>query len=179
MPFRTVAYDQEPETLPSVRDHGAARTAQRWRRVGVLVMVLVVAAGATGLLGVHSAQRTATGDGYTATLTYARIARSGWDVPWTVQVRHPGGFDGAITLAVDADYFDIFESQRFFPEPSGETRAGHFVYLDFDPPPGDTFVVGYDAYIAPSSQLGRDGTVTVMTDGKPRVSLRYKTFLLP
>jgi hypothetical protein len=177
--IRTLTDDGLPQTLPSARDHAAVRRAQRWRRVGILAMLVVVVAGAFGLLGVHSTVRTVTNDGYTAQLTYAAIARSGWDVPWTLRITHPGGFDGAVTVAVTADYFDIFESQRFWPEPSSETRGGEFVYLSFDQPPGDTLTIGYDAYIAPSSQLGRSATVTVLTDGQPRVSLRYQTFLLP
>ncbi len=179
MPFRTVAFDDEPQTLASVRDVGSARAAQRWRRAGVLTMLLVVLAGASGLLGVRSATRTVSAGGYTATLTYPAIARSGWDVPWTLRITRPGGFDGAVTVAVSGTYFDVFESQRFFPEPSGETRAGRFVYLDFDPPPGDVLTISYDAYIAPSAQLGRSATVSVITDGVARVSLRYRTFLLP
>ena len=179
MPFRTVAFDDDPQTLTSVRDLGSARGAQRWRRVGVLVMLLAVVAGASGLFGVRAATRTATSGGYTASLTYPAVARSGWDVPWTLRITRPGGFAGSVTVAVTASYFDVFESQRFFPEPSGETRAGRFIYLDFDPPPGDVLTISYDAYIAPSAQLGRRATVTVITDGVARVSLNYRTFLLP
>src|SRR4051794_8440244 len=109
-------FEPEPQTLPSVLDLGGARRAQRLRQLGILLLVLVVLAGATGLLGVHSTTTTASGDGYTASFTHARIARAGWDVPWSVRITHPGGFDGSVTLAINADYFRIYESQRFWPE---------------------------------------------------------------
>ena len=142
-------------------------------------MLVVVVAGAVGLLGVHSATASGGAAGYTASFTYARVARAGWDVPWRVRVDHPGGFDGPITLAVNADAFQIYETQRFWPEPSSETRGEHTIYLTFDPPPGDTLVVEYDAYIQPSAQRGRDTRLTVITGGHPRLRLHASTFLLP
>ncbi len=101
-------------------------------------------------------------------------------MPWRLRIVHPGGFGrGAVTVAVNADYFSDYESQRFFPEPSTETRDGRLIYLSFDPPPGDTLTIDYDAYIQPTSQRGGQATVTVLTDGHPRVTLHATTHLLP
>ena len=179
MPRGLTGFDTEPETLPAVYDIAGARRGQRLRRAGMAAMLVVVLAGAVGLLGVHSSTTTDSRGGYTASFTYARVARAGWDVPWRVQVSHPGGFDGSVTLAVNADAFQIFETQRFWPEPSSETRGEHTIYLTFDPPPGDTLVVEYDAYIQPSAQRGRDTNLTVITGDQPRLVLHASTFLLP
>ena len=172
-------FDTQPETLPAVYDLAGARRGQRLRSAGLAAMLLVVVAGTVGLLGVHSATTSGSGAGYTASFTYARVARAGWDVPWRVQVGHAGGFDGPVTLAVNADAFQIYETQRLWPEPSSETRGEHQVYLTFEPPPGDMLVVEYDAYIQPSAQRGRDTRITVITEGQPRLTLRASTFLLP
>ncbi len=75
--------------------------------------------------------------------------------------------------------FDIYETQGFHPEPDSETADGEYLYLQFAPPPGDTLVVDFDAYIQPTSQLGRRTTVKVITGGQERLRMRTHTFLLP
>ena len=167
------------ETLPEVTGMAAARRGRHWRRVGLAALVVFVLLGASGLLGVREATTSASGGGYTASFSYPRIARAGWAVPWELRVTHPGGFDGAVTVAMSADYFDIYESQRFWPEPAQETRDRENLYLTFDEPPGDTLVVSYDAFIQPSAQTGKDVALTIVTDGVARVTLQASTVLLP
>ncbi len=169
----------EIETLPVARGLAGARRAQRLRRAGLVAMAAVVAAGASGLLGVHQSTTTASADGYTASFTYDRVARAGWDVPWRLSVSRAGGFDGPVTVAITGDAYEIYESQRFWPEPSQETRDQDRIYLTFDEPPGDTLVVDYDACIQPTAQRGREMEFTILTDDTPRVSLRASTTLLP
>jgi hypothetical protein len=170
----------EHDTLAPVRDGAAVRRSHRWRSGSLVVLWLLVALGASGLLGVHSRTASASGQGYRASLTYAGIARPGWDVPWHLVITHPGGFgDGAVTVAVSRSMFDIYETQGFHPAPDSETADGQFLYLEFAPPPGDTLVVDFDAYIQPTSQIGRRTTVKVITGGQERLSLRTRTFLFP
>jgi hypothetical protein len=151
------------------------------RRAALTVMALVVLADLTGRLGVHTGKATAQENGYSLTLRYPAVARSGLDVKWQVQVSHPGGFGKELTLAVTGDYFDIFETQGFHPNPSDETRTGNTLYLTFTAPPGDTFVVDFDAYIQPASQAGRSATVALVTNAtfQPVVSVPYRTRLFP
>jgi hypothetical protein len=139
----------------------------------------VVVLGAVGLLGLHTSTVSSSGGGYRLTVDYPRIARAGLDTLWQVTVVHSGGFDHDVTLAVSADYFAIYESQRFFPEPTDETRDASTLYLTFAKPPGDTLTVGYDAYIQPSSQRGASATVAVLEAGEPAASVRITTTLLP
>ncbi|MDQ3629089.1 MAG: hypothetical protein M3419_09825 [Actinomycetota bacterium] len=76
--------------------------------------------------GIHTSHFSASGGGYRLDLDYPRVARAGLDITWRVTVTHDGGFDAPITLAVTADYFDIYETQAFHPEPDSSTRdAGH------------------------------------------------------
>ena len=59
-------------------------------------------------------------------------------------------------------------------------RDGTTLYLTFDAPDGDVMTVGYDAYIQPSSQVGRDATVSVVdADLATLVSVDIATHLLP
>jgi hypothetical protein len=149
------------------------------RRATLLVLAIIVAASLTGFLGVHTATATSTRDGYTLSLRYPQVARAGLDVEWQATVTHPGGFDKGVTLAITGDYFDIFETQGFHPQPSEETRDANTLYLTFASPPGDTFVVYYDAYIQPASQQGKSARIAVLDHDVPVVWLDYKTHLFP
>jgi hypothetical protein len=149
------------------------------RRVFLMVIAAVVVAGLVGLLGVQTAETRAEQGDYELSLRYATTARAGLDVPWEVTVTRDGGFDQTLELAVTGDYFDIYETQGFAPEPSESTRDGDTLYLTFEAPPGDTFVLAYDAYIQPSSQIGRDGTISVVADGVQLASVDFHTRLLP
>jgi hypothetical protein len=160
-------------------DEGSHRTALWARRVVLSVLALVVVADLLGLLGVHTSTATASRGGYYMSLRYPGVARAGLDIEWQVTVNHPGGFGKELTLGVTGDYFDIFETQGFHPEPSAETRDGHTLYLTFDAPPGDTFVVYYDAYIQPASQQGKSARVAVIDHGRPAVWIDYRTRLVP
>jgi hypothetical protein len=158
-----------------------AHAAVWWRRAFIMALLALVAAGAIGFLGDTTATVRATSGGYELELTYASTARAGLDVPWQVTVRHPGGFTSdSLTLAVTGDYFDIYETQGFHPDASDSTRDGRTLYLTFNAPPsGDTFVVAYDAYIQPSSQVGRAGTVGLVVGGRGVASVDFRTTLLP
>ena len=152
-----------------------------WSRRGFLaLLVLIVVAGLAGLLGVHTATGSAAEGDWSLSLRHASVARAGLDVPWDVTVTHAGGFGKQVTLAITADYFGIYESQRFWPEPSDETRDGDTVYLTFSAPAkGDTFKVSYDAYIQPASQIGRSGSISVLDAGERVATVDFSTRLLP
>lgn len=160
-------------------DEGSHPAGLWARRAMLILMAVAVLTATTGYLGVHTSTATARSNGYTLTLRYPGIARAGLDVQWQVTVVHPGGFGKQVTLGVTGDYFDIFETQGFHPQPSDETRDGHTLYLTFEAPPGNTLVVYYDAYIQPASQQGKSATVSVIDHGSPVVSLDYRTRLLP
>jgi hypothetical protein len=171
--------DVPTSTLEGIETRDQGRLSV-WGRRGILGLLLAfVLAGLGGFLGVRTATETDRAGGYELSLHHATTARAGLDVPWEVTVTHEGGFEKVIRLAVTGDYFDIFETQGFTPDPSDATRDGQTLYLTFAAPPGDTFVVAYDAYIQPSSQLGRDGTVSVLEDGLPVASVDFDTTLLP
>jgi hypothetical protein len=164
----------------TLRDLTSSGRGSLWLgRAARAAIVLVIALGAVGLLGLHTSSESTTSGRYRLTVDYPRIARAGLDTLWQVTVVREGGFDHDITLAVSAEYFAMYESQRFFPEPTAETRDANTLYLTFSKPPGDTLIVGYDAYIQPSSQRGSSATVSVLEAGVPAASVHITTTLLP
>lgn len=160
---------------PQVRSRGL------WgRRAGTGVLLVFVLCGASGLLGVRSTTAHGSAPEVRVAVTHAAVARSGLDVPWQVRVEREGGFDDEITLAVTADYFEIFESQGMDPEPAEETRDGEWLLLTFTAPEGDTFVVDYDAYIQPAAQIGREAAVAVVeADGTRVAATSFATRIVP
>jgi hypothetical protein len=164
-------------TLHDVR--GARRRARLTRRIGILVLLAIVILGAAGLFGVRSATVSVSQNGYTVTVTYPRIARSGLDVPFRVHVRHPGGFASDLSVAITSDYFEMFETQGFFPTPDSESNDGRFITLTFKKPPGTDFQVGYDTYIQPAAQIGKSAVVRIETKGRVVAHTSINTWLLP
>ncbi|MTD14938.1 hypothetical protein GIS00_13415 [Nakamurella sp. YIM 132087] len=125
---------------------------------------------------------TASGNGYTLSVTYPRIARAGLDVPFRVEVTAPEPFpsDQSITVRITREYLTIFESQGLHPETSAERGDATTVDWEFDPPAdGAVFAVDYDTYIQPGSQRGEDGTVQLVVDGAVQTSVSFTTTLLP
>ena len=167
-------------TLTGFESPRQERLALGGRRSILALLLVIVLAGISGLLGVRSSTATDEGGGYELSVEHASIARAGLDVPWQVTVTHEGGFEKTITLAVTGNYFDIYETQGFTPEPSSSIRDAETLYLTFDAPQDDTFTVDYDAYIQPSSQRGRAATVSVVdAELRPLASVDIDTHLLP
>ncbi len=172
-------------TFADVKERQRGRFAQAANRAFALLLLLVCIAGAAGLLGGHTSRASATGGGYDLVLDYPGTTRPGLDAMWRLNVVHDGGFQHPITLAVTASYFDLFETQGFYPTPSFTTSDGSYVYLRFSPPSnGDTFSVMFDAYtqpyIQPTNLLAHDATVALVTRGKPVASISATArFVLP
>jgi hypothetical protein len=169
----------ELDTLSGVPEEERGNPGTWARRVFIVVLCLVVLAGSLGLLGGHTSTATVSRGGYRMTLQYPRIERAGIDTLWELKVVHAGGFPGPLTVSVTGSYFDLFETQGFYPTPSATTRDGTNVYMTFTKPPGNTFVVMFDAYIQPYSVFGKKATVSVMRNGIPVASIHYHTWLVP
>lgn len=172
--------DVPDSTLTGLETGREERSGLWGRRAFLCLLLVVVLAGVTGRLGVRTATASADSADYDLDVTYAAVARAGLDVPWQVTVTSRAGFQEEITLAVTGDYFDIYETQGFTPEPSASTRDADTLYLTFDAPEGTEFTVDYDAFIQPSSQVGHDATVSVVDAGLvPIVTVSIRTTLLP
>jgi len=170
----------EGGTLQDVTGVERNRRALLGRRIAIGLLTVVVAVAATGWLGVHAETTSASSPGYQLTVTYPRVARAGLDIPWNLRLTSATGFSGDITIAISADYYDIFEFQGMHPEPSDETSDGKFVYLKFSPPAtGNVFTTSLDTYVQPSSQMGRRATTAAVIDGKTVAKVSYTTWVVP
>ncbi|HLS49642.1 MAG TPA: hypothetical protein VK024_06580 [Actinomycetaceae bacterium] len=165
-------------TLEGVPPPGHLRPLWR-RRFGAVVLALLVAAGALGFLGDRTRTVSAIEDGYTLTLTYSPLSRSGLAATWELKVAKAGGFTDPIEIAVSADYFAIFEHQGLNPQALRQTSDGAVEYWVFDPPPGATFVVAVDQFVEPGRRYGASGTVALVVDGERIAPIEFTTRLLP
>jgi hypothetical protein len=166
-------------TLAGLDQNQAWHVRQWCSRLALIALLLVVVAGGVSLLGVRTETTTASRAGYLMKLDYPRVARAGLDVTWQLTVTRPAGFEKTLVLALSASQFDIYEHQAFYPEPDSETRTADDLILTFVSPPGDTFKLSFDAYVQPSSQLGRDGSIAVLDEGRKVATLDYSTWLAP
>ncbi|HEV7863984.1 MAG TPA: hypothetical protein VGR20_14830 [Acidimicrobiia bacterium] len=166
-------------TAPEETNLLRSRRSRAVRRVFMAVLFGVLALGLAGRLGVRSRTVTARGGGYELTVTYGQVSRPGLATPWSLVIHHPGGFDGPVTLSTTTSYLDLFDENGFDPDPSSSTATPDEVTWEFDPPAGDTLGVSLDARIEPGAQWGRTGETSVLVDGKPVVTARYKTWVMP
>src|SRR5688500_12242998 len=96
-------------TLPEEFHPSRARRARVLRRVFVVLLVAFLLAAAFGAYGPRTRDRTATGGGYELTVHYAVVSRPGLATPWSLEIRHAGGFDGPVAISTTARYFDLFD----------------------------------------------------------------------
>jgi hypothetical protein len=166
-------------TAPEEPNLLVSRRARMFRRLFMVLLFGVLAIGLSGWLGVRSATATANGGGYELTVTYGKVSRPGLATPWSLEIHHPGGFDGPVTVSTNTKYLDLFDENGFDPEPSKTTATPDEVIWEFEPPDGDTLGVSLDARIEPGAQWGRTGETSVLVDDKPVATARYKTWILP
>ena len=177
-----LARDPEVEVVPTAPEEPDLLRSRRSRAVRRLFMALLVAllaVGASGRLGVYSRTVSASGGGYELTVTYAQVTRPGLATPWSLEIRHPGGFDGPVTVMTKTKYLDLFDENGFDPEPSKSTATSDMVIWEFEPPEGDTLGISLDARIEPGAQWGRTGESSILVDGEPVVTVKYKTWVMP
>ncbi len=167
-------------TMPAEVPYGRQRRARAVRRTFLSALAVFVLLGATGVFGVRTGTAASSGGGYELEVRYPKMSRPGLAVPWSVVVRHPGGFDGPIVLASTAQYFDLFDENSLDPDPDMSTSDGERIIWEFAPPEaGDTFEVSLDTRTGPNVQWGSVGETAVLVDGEPVVSVRYRTRVMP
>ena len=164
---------------PDEKHRGRLRRNRLVRRLALGLLTIFILLGAVGVLGVRSRTVTASGGGYTLEVDYAQVARPALAAPWRVTVRHPGGFDGPITLETSADYFELFDANAMVPAPSAETADAEYHVAEFDPPDGNTLKVSFDARIGPNVQWGKTATTRLVIDDEIVAQVTYRTWVLP
>ena len=154
--------------------------ARTLRRVGLGALGIVVVAGLFNLLGVRTGTVSATGEGYRLTVEYAEVTRPGLATKWIVEVRSPAGFDGPITLATNALYFDRFDFNQLYPEPATVSPRGDEVLLEFEGIEGDGLRVAFDGRASPTFAFSlAHGSTGLEVDERELVRVDYTTVVMP
>ena len=149
------------------------------RRVMVAFLAAFVALGAVGLLGSKTSVVSASRGGYTLTVVYPSVTRPGLPVRWEFEVRHPGGFDGPISIATTFDYLHLFDVSNLEPDSTSSTASSDELIYWFDSPPGDVFRVAMDGNTEPGQHELPPVTSAVLVGNRPVVSVSYHTVLVP
>lgn len=156
---------------------GRARTARRAALAALLALIL---AGLTGVLGVRTAESSARASGYALTVTYPSVARPGLAIEWAVEISRAGGFDGPVRVATSSTYLAMFDENGLDPDPAAATADDREVFWEFNPPPGETLTISFDARIEPGMQWGSRGRTRVLDEqGRTIVAVTYRTWVMP
>lgn len=169
-------------TLPSSRDAAASRRGRNLRRIGIVLLCLVVAAALVGLLGPRAATTTATGGGYELTVRHGQITRPSIPVPLEITVERPGGFDGPVTLSISKGLVDRMDFNNWYPNPDGETSGPDRAEYEFTPPDGDVLHVMLDARTAPGQLPSANRYAVAVVDsatGQTLVAASFRMTVLP
>jgi hypothetical protein len=165
-------------TAPDDDGHEAQRRGLIGRRIFLGAMVIFVAAGAVGLLGVRSATVEGSDGPVSASVRFGQIGRGGVAVPFAINVSSADGFTGPIEITVDQSYLDLFDHNGIEPGPDATTSDGETITWTFEPPPGPEFTVTLDVRIGPSVQWGRTGHTVVEAEGG-RIELSHHSWVMP
>ena len=168
-------------TAPPEVGRRRAQRSRTLRRVFFAVLSMFLLLAMLNVYGVRTGEASARGGGYELTVHYATISRPGLATPWSLEVRRPGGFQGPITIASTAEYFELFDENSLDPDPSKATSDSDRIIWEFEAPEnGDTLTVSFDARIEPGQQLTRVvATTSVLERGTPAASVRYQTLVMP
>jgi len=157
------------------------RRSRALRRVGLVLLVALLVAGALNLLGGRTAQATASANGYQLQVTYPRTGRPGQTAPMQIQVQKQGGFQGPVTVSVSSDYLDILDVRNLVPDPQQSTSSDKAVTWQFNQPPGDTLGITISADFEAAEHMGvHHGAITVIdSNGNPAVATHFTTWEAP
>jgi hypothetical protein len=140
----------------------------------------LVVAGALGLLGPRTGTVEGTGGGYDLTVEHASITRAGQPAPLHVRIASADGFTGPVQVSLCDAFFDHFDFQNWYPNPSAETSSPGRVIYEFDPPSGSVLDVSLDARTAPGQLGGREACrIALLEDDEPVVSVAFTTWVMP
>jgi len=159
--------------------HATPRRSVVVRGTVTALLAVFVVVGLLGLLGDRTAVVRADDGGRELAVTYAPVARNGTGVVWRIELSDPTGLPPEVQLAIDSRYLQIFDHQRFYPEPTEETRDGDTLLLTFTTEGQHSLVLEHDAYVAPRYSAARNGSVSLMEAGHRTLTVGFRTVLVP
>ena len=165
----------EVPTLAHVADVDEARRARTWRRVGVTLLAVIVAAACVGLLGPR--EGTAT-DGDRLTVTYPQVTRSGSDSGLTVEATGVAP-DQPVVVELPHEVFERLGLETQTPAATAEASGGTTVRLTFEAPGTDELTVELAGRLGTRSTLGTFTYDVTVTSGGEELTASARTWVLP
>ncbi len=159
-----------------------ARRGRMFRRLGIAVMVVFLAAGAMGWLGQHKGTASATQGGYRIEVSYPKVTRGGLPANWVLRVERLDGqpLPSSFDIRSNAGYFAIFDENGLDPQPASVWSDGAFLTWTFEPEQSQTvLVVRFDARLQPNTRGWFDNTTSLVVDDTVEVSANYRTWAVP
>jgi hypothetical protein len=155
------------------------RRSRAMRRIGVGALGALVLLGVANLVGVRVGHASAEAAGTSLAVTYASVTRPGLSTPWSVEIRRAGGFPGPVSIVTTSGYFESFDFNQWYPEPSSTTVRGDDLVLTFERPEGEVFELSFDGRATPTFNLGATAVTAIESEGLPSLSVEYRTVVMP
>lgn len=169
-----MTHSSDVPTLTGVAGIDEARRARSWRRVGVVLLTVIVALSCLGWLG----PREATASDGDLTVMYPQVTRSGSDSALTITAKGVGG--APVTVEIPQTAFDRLGLESIRPAPATETPGGGTVRLTFEAPQADELSVDLAGRLGTRSDLGPFSyEIRVSTEGRAPLVVRVRTWVLP
>ena len=168
-----------PETLSSLRRRRALYTLTTGILSALMFLGVTDTLGWTSAYGVSSAVVEVSSAGRTLRVRYPEVTRPALASPFDITVVDPDGFDEPVRLRLNRDFFQLWDENGWYPEPSSERSQGEWIEIEFDPPSGDELRVSFDARIEPAVQSGRAGEVALMDGTEAVVTARFDVAVRP
>lgn len=121
----------------------------------------------------------ASGGGYELSVRYPTVSRPALATPFDIVVRREGGFNGPVDIAIDPNWFEMWDFQALNPSPSEETAEPTRLIWTFEPPDGEVLRIFFDGRIQPAEQSGRGGYVAVLDDGVAVAQVTFTSAIRP
>ena len=178
-----------PQVVRYDREDGKAAARKRralyitFNAIVTLIVALAVFEAVVGssVYGVDTTTTRATQAGAQLEVSHPTVTRGQLATPLEITVSREGGFTEPIVLTITADYLSLFLSQGPDPDPTSETASADDLILTFEPPPGDTLVVGWNlqAKAVGTFTTANAHVAVVDSEQRPVVAVDFDTKVRP
>jgi hypothetical protein len=145
----------------------------------ILFLLAFVGGGVLGVFGPRTALVSAEAGGYRLTIVYPRVTRPGLPIRWQYVVTHTGGFESPVQVSTTFQFLHLLDTTNVEPDPSSQTSTGNDIVWTFEPPPGDTIRVSFDAQTEVGVHESHPVKAVVLLGWRPVVEAEFTTLVIP
>ena len=148
--------DARYSTLDTIASPEKAMRDRNYRRVGIVLLALIVLAGITGSLGVRTSSAVATNASASLRVSYPSVTRAGLAVPIEITVDSEAPLPRTLRVAISPDLFKQLDFQNVYPQPESMRRVGERLEFTFRTAESFDFEFFFDVRTGPDRQLVRE-----------------------